>query len=204
MEKYLTPDDVLRFVNDADQATLHTPANEQFDIISAEYIGNSHVFHAENGEVIKVSDIKTARRSLNSIYISAETGDYTLTRDYEESDFMLDDGRVKYFLNRASEIEKYINDHMEISEDSKFRVYVRLRSEIEHDEEAYMNGGTAKKIYRNYFEVEVCKATNMRKVTYLRNIYVPLYACNKEAFKYVTNELLRNLLPVDQRYDHYQ
>lgn len=119
--------------------------------------------------------------------------DYFISNEFQEEE-MLEDYQVRLCKKRAEELTLYLNHQLDLYDDFGLLVYVTLRAGVEYccDTPSYFGV-----IVTHNFEIFV---SNVEGEIYAGGFLLCLDSTNDSALKILTRELIRHLLPVQERY----
>lgn len=119
--------------------------------------------------------------------------DYFIENEYQEEE-ILEEYQARLCKKRAEELSLYLNRQLDLFDDFGLLVYVSLRADVEYccDTPNYFDV-----IVTHNFEIFV---TNVDGDIYAGGFLICLDSTNDAALEVLTRKLIRQLLPIQERY----
>lgn len=204
----LSPKDVETYSQKHDRLILVSPDNTTCRIYAIWYDGQSFrvrqgypndfltidTTHPDTEVLLDDDDAIHIRTPNNGVWIIQEMDfDYFIENEYQEEE-ILEEYQARLCKKRAEELSLYLNRKLDLLDDFGLLAYVSLRADVEYccDTPNYFDV-----IVTHNFEIFV---TNVDGAIYAGGFLICLDSTNDAALEVLTRELIRQLLPIQERY----
>lgn len=205
--KSLTPQDVDAYSEKYDHILLVSPDNTTCRIYGIWYDGKSFSFQKSFfNDPVKVDTTHPDTRVFledNTIHIHTQNNDVWIIKELDFDYFvnnefqveeMMEEYQVRLCKKRAKELAIYLNRCLDLYDDFGLLVFVSLRADVEYccDTPNYFST-----IVTHNFEIFV---TDIDSNIYAGGFLLCLDSTNDAALEVLTRELIRQLLPIQERF----